>query len=205
LITAGPTWAAIDSVRVISNTASGRTGILLARDFKKLGAKVTLLLGPVGSCSLDKGIKMLRFSFFDELRSLLERELACVKYDAVIHTAAVSDYMAPRPYRRKIKSGIKGLRIRLSPTPKIINCIKRISPFSLAVGFKFEPQASRGVLLREARGLMRFARLDIAVANTIREGRYRAYIVGARKVYGPFTTKGMMSRGLERLIGSQLL
>ena len=47
LITAGPTWVSIDTVRVISNTATGATGILLAEKLRKLDAKVTLLLGPV--------------------------------------------------------------------------------------------------------------------------------------------------------------
>ena len=46
LITAGPTWVPIDNVRVISNTATGETGILLSEKLKNLGAKVTLLLGP---------------------------------------------------------------------------------------------------------------------------------------------------------------
>ena len=42
LITAGPTWVKIDKVRVISNTASGKTGLLFADAFKRLGSKVTL-------------------------------------------------------------------------------------------------------------------------------------------------------------------
>ena len=204
LITAGPSWVAIDSVRVISNTASGRTGVLLAQHFSRLGAKVTLLLGPVGPCSLNKRIKLLRFCFFDELKNSLERELSFFRYDAVIHAAAVSDYRIPGLYRRKIKSGIRGLRIKLVPTPKIINCIKRISPFSLAVGFKFEPQESKAVLLKEAKTLMRSSGTDIVVANTIKDKRYRAYLVSASGVCGPFATKEGMGRALLRLIGKRL-
>jgi phosphopantothenoylcysteine decarboxylase/phosphopantothenate--cysteine ligase len=52
LVTAGPTWVAIDNVRVISNTATGKTGILLAERLSRLGARVTLLLGPAGGCIL---------------------------------------------------------------------------------------------------------------------------------------------------------
>lgn len=195
---------AIDSVRVISNTASGRTGVLLAQYFSGLGAKVTLVLGPVGPCSLNKRIKLLRFCFFDELKNFLERELSSFRYDAVIHAAAVSDYRIPRLYRRKIKSGIRGLRIKLVPTPKIINCIKRISPFSLAVGFKFEPQEPKAALLKKAETLMRSSGTDIVVANTVKDGRYRAYLVSASGICGPFVSKEEMGRALSRLIGKRL-
>jgi len=75
LITAGPTWVAIDSVRVISNTATGETGTLLAERFAQQGAKVTLLLGPVSNCCLNKKIRVINFKFFDELRDKLIREL----------------------------------------------------------------------------------------------------------------------------------
>ena len=54
LITAGPTWVAIDSVRVISNIATGETGILLAKRLSLQGAKVTLALGP-SCCAYASG------------------------------------------------------------------------------------------------------------------------------------------------------
>ena len=63
LITAGPTWVPIDRVRVISNIATGKTGILLAKSANKLGAKVTLVLGPVGEVGLEKEINVKRFYF----------------------------------------------------------------------------------------------------------------------------------------------
>ena len=122
LITAGPTWVAIDNMRVISNTASGQNGLLLAERLNRLGAKVTLLLGQVGSCSLNKRIRLVRFSFFEELKSRLQQELKTHRYDAIIQTAAVSDYRPSKILKHKIRSGIKRLRLELRPTPKIINC-----------------------------------------------------------------------------------
>ncbi|MBU1999188.1 MAG: phosphopantothenoylcysteine decarboxylase, partial [Candidatus Omnitrophica bacterium] len=61
LITAGPTWVPVDDVRVISNSASGETGILLAKRLSGQGAKVTLLLGPIGNYNPDKKIKLVLF------------------------------------------------------------------------------------------------------------------------------------------------
>jgi len=204
LITAGPTWIAVDAVRVISNFATGETGILLAEKFNKSGAKVTLILGPVGNCSLNKRIKLERFCFYQELKSGLQRELKKHRYDAVIHTAAVSDYQMLRTFRHKIRSGIKKLSLELGPTPKIINSIKKIAPYSLAVGFKFEPGASREKIIRESKGLLRRAGLDLVVANTITKKSYRAYIVSPRGTYGPFRKKQVMVRALADLIKVRL-
>ncbi|MBU2221207.1 MAG: phosphopantothenoylcysteine decarboxylase, partial [Candidatus Omnitrophica bacterium] len=61
LITAGPTWIAIDKVRVISNTATGATGKLLANQFSNKGAKVTLLINAENKCCLNKKIRILPF------------------------------------------------------------------------------------------------------------------------------------------------
>ena len=61
LITAGPTWIAVDSVRVISNTASGETGQLLADRLAREGAKVTLVLGPVPNRLKNKKVKVIPF------------------------------------------------------------------------------------------------------------------------------------------------
>ena len=65
LITAGPTWVAIDNVRVISNIATGETGKILAEKLASMGAKVTLLIGPGDLCCLKKNIRLIRFKFFE--------------------------------------------------------------------------------------------------------------------------------------------
>ncbi|HQO38768.1 MAG TPA: phosphopantothenoylcysteine decarboxylase, partial [Candidatus Omnitrophota bacterium] len=90
LITAGPTWVSLDPVRVISNTASGETGRRLAYACAQAGARVTLLLGPGESPAPDRRICVRRFRFFEELDRSLRSELR-KKYDAVVHSAAVSD------------------------------------------------------------------------------------------------------------------
>jgi len=205
LITAGPTWVPIDTVRVISNVATGQTGILLAEELLSLSAKVTLLIGPVETCCLNKNIKLLRFRFFDELKDKIVQELKYKKYDIVIHSAAVSDYEPSKVYSGKIKSGIKNLRLSLVPAEKIIDLLKRIDNSIILVGFKFEPQAKKDMLIKMTKELIRAANLNLAVANTIDKNKYRAYILdNYNRSYGPIFNKKDLVTKLADLIGGDL-
>ena len=205
LITAGPTWVPIDTVRVISNVATGQTGILLAEELRRLGAKVTLLIGPVETCCLNKNIKLLRFRFFDELKDKIIQELKYKKYDIVIHSAAVSDYEPSKVYSGKIKSGIKNLRLSLIPAEKIIDLIKIIDNSIILVGFKFEPQAKKDMLIKRTKELIRAANLNLAVANTIDKNKYCAYILdNYNRSYGPIFNKKDLVTKLADLIGGDL-
>ncbi len=205
LITAGPTWVPIDSVRVISNIATGQTGILLSERLRRLGAKVTLLLGPVDTCCLNNKIKLLRFRFFEELKNKIIQELKYKKYDIVIHSAAVSDYKPENVCTGKIKSGVKNLKLILAPTEKIINLIKRIDNSLILVGFKFEPQAGKNTLIKNAKELILHANLNLAVANSIDKNKYSAYILdNYNRSYGPIFNKKGLVRKLTDLIGGDL-
>ena len=203
LITAGPTWVALDSVRVISNIATGETGILLAEELQHLGAKVTLLLGPAGACCLNKNIRLIRFNFFNELKDKIFRELRNKKYDIVIHSAAVSDYRPVKVYAKKVKSGSKTWKINLIPTLKIVDSFRKNNSNLFLVGFKFQPHAGRKILLQKTKDLLLRANLDLAVANSIDNHGYRAYIVTCCKTYGPMSTKKDMVKKLIQLIVRQ--
>jgi phosphopantothenoylcysteine decarboxylase/phosphopantothenate--cysteine ligase len=205
LITAGPTWVPIDSVRVISNIATGTTGILLAEKLQTQGAKVTLLLGPQEACCLNKRIRLIRFNFFNELKNIISKELKSKKYDVMIHSAAVSDYRPKISYRHKVKSGIKHWKLNLTPTPKIIDLIKKIYRSLFLVGFKFEPQATKKMLIEETKSLISRAKLDLAVANTIHKSKYRAYIINNyNQTYGPLLNKKILVEKLINLIRGNL-
>lgn len=205
LITAGPTWVAIDKVRVISNIASGQTGKLLSKEAERAGAKVTLLLGPVaGDCCLGHSARIIRFKFFDELKELMLKELSFHKYDAVIHCAAVADYRPKRSYMGKIGSGRKELSLRLEPTPKIIDIIRRADHSLILVAFKFEPQAAKVELIKKARTLLKRSGADVVVANTADHNRYKAYIVREDAVRGAIFTKEALSKALISEIGARI-
>jgi phosphopantothenoylcysteine decarboxylase/phosphopantothenate--cysteine ligase len=174
LITAGPTWVPLDDVRVISNTASGQTGILLASEAKRYGAQVTLILGPVADDYVCNSIKTMRFKYFDELRDIMERELRRKKYDIVIHSAAVSDF---RP-KQKIKGKLDSERVcnlKLLPLPKIIKEVGRIAPCAKLVMFKLELGVSDRLLIQRAKKAQNEVGASIVVANRLNP--YRAFII----------------------------
>lgn len=200
LITAGPTSVSLDSVRLISNIASGRTGILLANELSKLGAKVTFLLGSTEYCLPKKDVKILRFKFFDELKNLLFSELKSQRYDVVVHSAAVSDYKPATFYSGKLKPGKKSWKIILIPTEKIIDRIKQISKGIFLVGFKFEPGEKRKVLIEKAQKLKKRSSLDLVVANSIVRNHYFAYIINKDYVSKPILTKEKLAKELVSAI-----
>jgi phosphopantothenoylcysteine decarboxylase / phosphopantothenate---cysteine ligase len=204
LITAGPTWVAIDQVRVISNIASGETGFILANEFRKLGASVTLLLGPGYFCGSISGIKVVRFNYFSQLEQLLKKELKKASLAAVIHSAAVSDFEPRKISQQKVSSQRDSWKINLVPTRKLINSFKNNRADLLTVGFKFQPVSSRAGLIAKGRKLLKQADLDLVVANSIRNGVYQAYILDSNSQYGPFLSKREMAICLSRLVQKRL-
>ena len=173
MITAGPTWVEIDSVRIISNIATGVTGVLLARQAAAQGARVTLVMGSCGEYNLNKSTRIIRFHFFNELKNILKRELKNNKYDIVIHSAAVSDFK-PRKLRGKINSA-KGYDLELKPLPKIIYDIRRLARYAKLVMFKLEPGVSDKILINRAKEAGIKSGADLIVANRLNP--YRAFII----------------------------
>ena len=176
LITCGPTWAPIDSVRVISNISTGQIGHLIARECLKQKAQVTLLEGPIRQNFPLKKIKLLKFSYYNELLSLLKKELK-KGYHIVIHAAAVSDYQLRKVFAVKINSKGKKLKLNLIPTQKMINLIKRIDPGVFLVGFKLESKLSRQLAIHKTRGLFNQAKCDLAFINTLKNKAYKGFII----------------------------
>lgn len=206
LITAGPTWVKIDDVRVISNIASGQTGILLANKAARAGAKVTLLLGPIPDkrYSLAKTVKLLPFKFFDELKEKILKELKAGKFDALIHSAAVCDYKPKPAYKNKIGSGLRFLTLNLVPTPKILDLIKVKNKALKIAAFKFEIGIDKNKLINKANALLKRSKSDLVVANTASNGKYTAYIISKDKLSGPITDKKKLTDKLLRKIGELL-
>jgi len=200
LITAGPSWVAIDKARVIGNIATGETGFILAKKFKKLGAKVTLLLGPGYFWGNPKGIKIIRFQYFAQLQQLLKNELKNEKYSAVIHAAAVTDYAPKKIIRHKVSSQRANWKINLVPTKKLINNFKIYGSGLFSVGFKFEPDKDDAGLIEKGKALLKQAGLDLVVANSNKNADYRAFIVDNKNKYGPFPSKIKMAGCLSSLV-----
>jgi phosphopantothenoylcysteine synthetase/decarboxylase len=204
LITAGPTWVALDRVRIISNLASGETGCILADKLKKLGAKVTLLLGPGNFYGRQAGIKFIRYQYFSELAQLLNSELRKQEIAAVVHIAAVADYQPKEIIRHKVGSGLKSWKINLVPTKKLIKNLKKYQKNLFTVGFKFEPDASKDKLVTKGRELLKEANLNLVVANSNKNNGYQAYILKGLNKYGPFLTKTQMAINLSKRIANEV-
>ncbi len=192
LVTAGSTWVSIDSVRVISNIATGKTGMLLTREAAARGARATLVLGPCCGynlnkvCSLGrkellyinkrlgKSIRIIHFHFFGELRNILKCELKNNRYDIVIHSAAVSDFKPEYKLRGKLSSD-RGYRLKLIPSEKLIVLIRHLAPKAKLVIFKLESAVTKKTLIKRAKRARDMVGADIVVANRLNP--YRAFII----------------------------
>jgi phosphopantothenoylcysteine decarboxylase/phosphopantothenate--cysteine ligase len=204
LVTCGPVWIRIDAVRVISNISSGRLGQMIAALCRKKSAAVTLLLGPVTEPqTLPAGIKVRRFSYFEELKSLLTAELKR-HHDAVIHAAAVSDYRVRNTRGSKITSDRKSLTLKLTPNPKLIDLIKARDWKTFLVGFKLIPEGNDQRLIKESKKLFHRSRCNLVVANRTRGG-YRALILDrSKKIKSVASSRTALANQLTKILDQQL-
>jgi phosphopantothenoylcysteine synthetase/decarboxylase len=187
LISAGPTWIPIDNVRVITNVFKGTLGYLIAKEAVKRKAKVTLLLGP-GLISLPSrvpsNLKIIRFKFFEELYNLTKKELSSKSYDVVIQSAAIGDYAPVKFHSGKIKSGKENFVLKLKPTIKIIDQIKKWDQRIFLVKFKVESDLTKKELINRAYRSMLDSNADLIVANDlkdIKDDKHKAFILDSQK------------------------
>jgi phosphopantothenoylcysteine synthetase/decarboxylase len=168
LVTAGSTWIPIDTVRVITNIFKGKIGVTIAESASLAGAKVTLLLGPsfdASSLTPLPNLEVIRFKFFDDLDRLITKCLSGEKFDAVIHSAAVSDFRLSDVKSGKIKSNVDELILKLVPTKKLVDYIKKLNPETFLVKFKLEVDISDSDLQKVALKSLKESSADLVVAN----------------------------------------
>lgn len=94
LVTAGSTCVPIDKVRVISNIFKGRTGAAIASYCQERGHDVTLVTSNDALPHLAN--RCIKYRTYDELADLMAQEITIGKYDIIVHSAAVSDYLVKR-------------------------------------------------------------------------------------------------------------
>ena len=171
LMTAGPTIEHIDPVRVITNQSTGKTGVSLASELISAGAKVTLVYGP-GEEKPPNGAKIINVLSGKEMLNAVKIELK-KKFDIVIMTAAVADYIPTNPSKKKIKSSKNEIKISLKKAPKIIDQIKKLQKNVLLVGFKAETNLTKNQLIKSAQKKLKESSSDMIVANDIGSSRYK--------------------------------
>jgi phosphopantothenoylcysteine decarboxylase/phosphopantothenate--cysteine ligase len=164
VVTAGPTYEDIDPVRFIGNRSSGRMGFAVAAAAAEVGARVSLVSGPV-RLETPPGVERR------DVRSAIEMRDAVVELargaDVFFGVAAVADYRPEKSAQQKIKKGEAERSLRLVKTPDIIAEVAGLSERPLVVGFAAETEHLKAYALEKlsAKGL------DMIAANTVgREG-----------------------------------
>tara|TARA_R110002051_G_scaffold325137_1_gene425952 strand:- start:1313 stop:2515 length:1203 start_codon:yes stop_codon:yes gene_type:complete len=160
LITAGPTREAIDPVRYISNHSSGKMGYSLAQAAAEMGAKVTLVSGPV-NLATPSGVTRIDV---DSAQQMLEAVMGQVEqHDIFIGCAAVADYRIAAVADQKIKKSAEQMQLALVRNPDILAAVAQhaIRPFT--VGFAAETNDVE----QYARGKLQRKKLDMIAANDV--------------------------------------
>lgn len=136
LITAGPTHEPIDPVRYIANRSSGKMGIALARQAARMGAAVTLVLGPTSE-PVPAGVQVRRVTTAREMLGAAVEEFQHTTM--AILAAAVADYTPAHPSDHKLKKGIEPLnRVELSKTSDILATLSANKGDRAVIGFAAE-------------------------------------------------------------------
>lgn len=167
LVTAGPTLEYIDPIRVITNRSSGKMGIAIVKEALRRGAEATLIYGP-GTALPPQGVRVAHVKTTKEMYEAVISELKSTRYDIFIAAAAVADFAPERAYNYKVPtSGTPELTLRLNPTPKIVNEVKKVQPGTFLAAFKAEYNMSDNELINRAYELLKSADADLVVANDI--------------------------------------
>lgn len=167
LITGGPTIEHIDPVRVITNKSSGKMAVSIAREALLRGAEVTLIYGP-GSAEPPSEAHVVRVETSREMLDNVLSELKQRKYDVVVAAAAVADWALEKPYNHKISTRDTAmLSLKLKPTPKIIDAIRKACPDIFLVAFRAEYGLSDKELVEAGAKWMKRAGADLVVVNDV--------------------------------------
>jgi phosphopantothenoylcysteine decarboxylase/phosphopantothenate--cysteine ligase len=139
LVTAGPTYEAIDPVRFIGNYSSGKMGYAIAEVLAESGAKVILVSGPVNITIKNSGIELIKVTSAQQMHDICLKEYPIC--NAAILSAAVADYTPVNPSVQKIKRKTETLTIELKANPDIAFELGKIKKEKqILVGFALETE-----------------------------------------------------------------
>ena len=164
LVTAGPTYEAIDPVRFIGNHSSGKMGFAIADEMAKLGADVTLISGPSPQVSKQSSVKRIDVTTAAEM---LEECLVHFKNSkACIMNAAVADYTPVNIAKQKIKKQDNTFSIELKKTTDILSALgQQKTAGQVLVGFALETNDEE----KNAFEKLQRKNLDFIVLNSLND------------------------------------
>lgn len=199
LVTSGGTSEPIDSVRVITNQATGTLGKIIVETFLEAGHEVTLVTTPASKKPANHpDLKMEIVTSVDSLFNCLKNLVP--QHDVIIHSMAVSDYkpvymtdlrevkeaehledlLEKSNQDKKISSKADTQVLFLKKTPKVIQYVKQWNPAITLVGFKLLVDVSKEELLKVARQSLKTNQADYILANDltgISSNKHEAYLV----------------------------
>ncbi|MDO8340131.1 MAG: bifunctional phosphopantothenoylcysteine decarboxylase/phosphopantothenate--cysteine ligase CoaBC [Candidatus Burarchaeum sp.] len=164
VVTAGATREFIDGVRFISNPSTGRMGVEVAKKAWQMGAEVTLVAGHL-DVEVPRYVKKLDAGTVEEMADAVK---SC-KAEAYVLAGAPGDFEVGGGVRKGKMDSKKAAELKLKPTPKIADSVKKWHPGAKLVVFKAESEAAG--LEEKARKRMKECGADLAVANVVGGGR----------------------------------
>jgi len=164
LVTAGPTYEAIDPIRFIGNHSSGKMGFAIAEEFANQGAEVTLVCGPNSLKTINKNINRVDITSADELFNASQK--AFKNADIAILSAAVADYKPSRTASQKIKKSNGTKVIDLIPTKDTLAELGKLkTKKQVLVGFALETENE----IENAKLKIKKKNLDLIVLNSLKD------------------------------------
>jgi len=163
LLTAGPTYEAIDPVRFIGNHSSGKMGFAIATEAANLGAEVFLISGPSHLQIKHSLIHRINVVSASEMYHAVHKYFPNV--DIAILSAAVADFAPKKIASQKIKKTTLALHIELSPTKDILASLGDIKQHQYLVGFALETNNE----LENAKSKLQRKNLDAIVLNSLQD------------------------------------
>ena len=163
LITAGPTYEAIDPVRFIGNHSSGKMGFDIANEAALLGAEVILISGPTHLNADNSGIKLIRVQSAQEM--FVQCHLYFDSVDVAIAAAAVADYKPKVVANQKIKKTENIFSIELEKTKDILASLGEIKKHQFLIGFALETENE----IAHAKLKIQKKNLDLIVLNSLND------------------------------------
>ncbi len=158
LITAGPTYEAIDAVRGITNLSSGKMGYTVARAALEAGAKVTLISGPV-CLEAPFGVTLVNIISAQDMLVAVKKEIS--NTDIFISVAAVADFLPIKINKQKIKKVGGSISLTLAPNPDILEYAAGLPKSPFCVGFAAETEN----LEKNAEAKRRKKKIPLLAAN----------------------------------------
>lgn len=163
-ITCGPAHEPIDSVRRITNFATGEIGNLLSHALVAAGFNVICFRGEGSTAPSPEGVEVRTFSTNDSLAEALK---AVISPQVIFHAAALCDFgvTLPDSDEKKISSRAGGLTLSLHPLPKVLPQIRKWFPHALIVGWKYELDGGREEAITRAASQIEESQTDACVVN----------------------------------------